>query len=365
MKAKAAGPVKCVVWDLDDTLWRGTLLENDDVEPVEDALEALRELDRRGILNSVASRNDEASALEKLREFGVAELFLYPQINWGAKHASVEQIASDLNIGLDAIAFVEDQEFERDEVADSLPGVRCYSPEDVPRLLTLDEFSPTFISEESANRRLMYLADGHRTKAEGNFTGPKEEFLASLGMVMTIAPAEDGDLGRAEELTVRTNQLNTTGRTYSRAELDAFRRSREHLLLTASLEDRYGSYGQIGLAVVEQGSEEWTLKLLLMSCRVMARGVGSVLLNHVMRLAQRAEVSLIAELVPNERNRMMLVTVRFAGFEEVGRRDDVLLLASTRTEVPDPPDYMEVRTQGAPLSRTPAGTRPPPSASAG
>jgi FkbH-like protein len=363
MKVRAAKPVKCVVWDLDDTLWRGTLLEDDRVEPIESALEAIRELDRRGILNSIASRSDEATALGKLRDLGIADLFLYPQINWGAKHASVARIASDLNIGTDAIAVVEDQAFERDEIAFSIPGVRCYAPEEVPRLLTLEEFTPDFISEESANRRLMYLADQQRAAAEGDFAGPKEEFLAGLGMVMTIAPAAEGDLRRAEELTVRTNQLNTTGRTYSYAELDGFRCSRGHLLLMASLEDRYGGYGQIGLALVEQGAEQWTLKLLLMSCRVMARGVGSVMLNHVMRLAQRAGVALIAEIVPNERNRMMLVTVRFAGFEEVGRDGDVLLLASTRAHVPDPPDYMEVRVSGETVSRTSAGTRPPPSAS--
>ncbi len=366
MKSPSAKPIKCVVWDLDDTLWKGTLLEDDRVEPVEAALEAVREFDRRGILNSIASRNDETTALAKLRELGISHLFLYPQINWGAKHASVAQIASDLTIGTDAIAFVEDQAFERDEITYSIPGVRCYSPEDVPRLLTLPEFTPEFISEESARRRLMYIADEHRSKVESDFTGPKEEFLASLGMIMTIAPAGAIDLGRAQELTVRTNQLNTTGSTYSEAELDAFRRSRDHRLLMASLEDRYGSYGQIGLALVAQDAEQYRLKLLLMSCRVMARGVGSVLLNHVMRLAQQAGVELVAELIPNERNRMMLVTLRFAGFEEVGREGQVVLLASKRGQVPDPPDYMEVRALSVPVSRTSveSGIPPVPSVSA-
>jgi FkbH-like protein len=353
--------VKCVVWDLDDTLWRGILLEDERVEPVEEAIDVVRELDRRGILNSIASRNDEATALQKLRDLGIDELFLYPQVNWGAKHASVAHIAAALNIGTDTIAFVEDQAFERDEVAYSVPGVRCYSPEDVPRLLKLPEFSPDVVSEEASSRRLMYVAEQHRTRAETEFTGPAEQFLAGLGMIMTIAPADEEDLRRAEELTVRTNQLNTTGRTYSYDELDSFRRSSDHLLLMASLEDRYGSYGKIGLALLQVDSELWTLKLLLMSCRVMSRGVGLVMLNHVMRLADQAGSTLVAELVPNDRNRMMLVTLRFAGFEEAGHDGDVALFRWTQTEIPPVPDHVDLRA----VSRVSAGPRRPPSASEG
>lgn len=336
-------PVKCVVWDLDDTLWKGTLLEDESVRPVPEAIDAIVELDRRGILNSIASRNDEATALAELDRLGISEYFLHPQINWGAKHASVEAIAAALNIGTDALAFVEDQAYERDEVAFAVPGVRCYSPEDLPDLLDRAEFRPEHVSDESARRRLLYLAEERRQRDEASFTGPKEEFLAGLGMRMTIAPAGDDDLDRAEELTVRTNQLNTTGRTYSRDELSAFASSADHLLLVASLEDRYGSYGKIGLALVEKAQAAWTLKLLLMSCRVMARGVGSLMLNHVMRAAREAGVDLVAELVPNDRNRMMLVTLRFAGFEEIGREGEVVLLQSRREEIPPVPEYVELR----------------------
>ncbi|HYO60624.1 MAG TPA: hypothetical protein VEU29_01845, partial [Actinomycetota bacterium] len=174
------------------------------------------------------------------------------------------------------------------------------------------------------------------------FSGPKEEFLASLGMRFTISPAGEDDLQRAEELTVRTNQLNTTGRTYSYDELRSYAESEAHLLLVAELEDKHGTYGKIGLALVETGAEVWTLKLLLMSCRVMARGVGTVMLNHVMHRARAAGARLVAELVPNDRNRMMLITLRLGGFRECGRDGETLLLESTGAEVPPPPDYLEL-----------------------
>lgn len=356
--------VKCVVWDLDDTLWSGTLLEGDAVVPDPKIVEAIKEFDRRGILNSIASRNDAATALAKLEELAIAEYFLFPQIDWGAKHASVARIASDLSIGTDTIAFIEDQAFERDEVAHSLPGVRCYPPDEVPRLLGLPEFTPPFVSEESARRRSMYVAEADRSKAESQFRGPKEEFLAGLKMTMIITPAGAEDLRRAEELTVRTNQLNTTGRTYSYEELDGFRGSPDHLLLMATLEDRYGSYGKVGLALVELGEDTWTLKLLLMSCRVMSRGVGSVMLNHVMWLARESGRRLIAELVPNDVNRMMLITLRFSGFEEVGRDGDVTLLESRRAEIPAAPAYLSlvIEGDGVSLASSPSPARPSVSA---
>ena len=335
-------PVKCLVWDLDNTLWKGTLLEDPVVEVDPRAVEVVRELDRRGILSSIASRNEEGLALDRLRAAGIADYFLYPQINWNAKDVSVKAIAEALNIGTDALAFVDDQPFDRAEVAFSLPEVRCYSPDDLASLLGLPDFNPPFVTPESAKRRLMYLADAERTREETVFSGPKEEFLAGLGMTFVISPAGEDDLQRAEELTVRTNQLNTTGRTYSFDELRGYAESDVHLLLVAELEDKHGTYGKIGLALVDTSGDTWVLKLLLMSCRVMSRGVGTVMLNHVMRAARDAGARLLAELVPNDRNRMMLITLRLGGFEEVGREGDMLLLESRRAEVPGPPAYLEL-----------------------
>ena len=111
--AAAAKPVriKCIVWDLDNTLWNGTLLEGDDVRLRDRVRETLLELDSRGILHSIASRNHAGTALARLREFGLEEYFLYPQINWGSKAASIGVIAESLNIGLDAICFIDDDPF--------------------------------------------------------------------------------------------------------------------------------------------------------------------------------------------------------------------------------------------------------------
>jgi FkbH-like protein len=336
--------VKCVVWDLDNTLWEGTLLEDERVRLREGVTGIIEKLDARGILQSIASRNDPAKALGKLEEFGLRDYFLYPQINWNSKAHSIQTIAKLINIGLDSIAFVDDQPFELAEVNFSVPSVRCIDVAELPELLDRPEMTPRFITADSRLRRLMYLNDIRRNTAEEEFVGPKEEFLATLGMTFTIATAREEDLKRAEELTVRTNQLNSTGHTYSYDELDQFRRSENHLLLIAELEDKFGSYGKIGLALVDCQPEVWTIKLLLMSCRVMSRGVGAVLMSHIMRLAKQHGVRLRGEFVPTERNRMMLIAYKFSGFKEVERHpDDGIVMEHDLAQLPSVPEYIDCR----------------------
>jgi FkbH-like protein len=336
------GMIKCVVWDLDNTLWHGTLLEDGQVRLRDHVIEIIQTLDGRGILQSIASKNDHDLAMDRLREFGLAEYFLYPQLNWNSKVSSIRSIASSINIGLDAIGFIDDQEFERDEVSFSLPEVRCFDSGELESLLERPELNPRLISEDSRLRRLMYLSDQERRKAEDAFAGAQEEFLATLGLELTIAPAEQEDLNRAEELTLRTNQLNTTGYTYSYEELNEFRQSDRYRLLIAGLTDKYGAYGKIGLALIECAEREWTIKLLLMSCRVISRGVGTILINYIMKLAKEAQVKLRAEFVPNGRNRMMQVSYKFANFREVEQRGDLIIYENDLTRIQNLPAYIKV-----------------------
>jgi FkbH-like protein len=341
-KKKPKG-VKCVVWDLDHTVWDGILLEDDNVELRPGVLDIIRTLDERGILQSIASRNDHDRAMERLTALGIADYFLHPQIDWSAKGQNVERIAKKLNIGLDTFLFIDDQPFEREEVAFACPQVRTMDAVDLAGLLDLPEMNPEFITDDSRRRREMYRADIERQQAEEGFAGPSEEFLRGLEMRFILAPCGEEDLQRAEELTVRTNQLNTTGYTYGYDELNAFRTSPDHVLLVAGLDDRYGTYGKIGLALVEKTTPEfWTVKLLLMSCRVMSRGVGTIMMSHIMNLTKAAGARLRAEFVPNGRNRMMEVTYRFGGFREVERRGDMILFEHDLSAIAPFPEYVHV-----------------------
>jgi FkbH-like protein len=334
--------VKCLVWDLDNTLWEGTLLEGGVTQLRPGVLALMQELDRRGILQSIASKNEHALAQAKLEELGVAEFFLYPQIHWGAKSGSMERIAKDINIGIDTLAFIDDQSFELEEVGFAHPKVMCIDVSEQDSILARPEFNPRFITEDSARRRSMYLADIARKQVEEHFEGPQDAFLGSLEMRLTIAPAHEEDLKRAEELTLRTNQLNTTGYTYSYDELNFFRTSDQHLLLVAGLEDKHGPYGKIGLVLIEKQADAWMVKLLLMSCRVMTRGVGAILINYLRNEARRHGVRLIAEMLPNDRNRMMYMTYKFNHFREIDKRGDLVVMENDLTVVHPYPAYMNL-----------------------
>jgi FkbH-like protein len=340
-----AQPVKCVVWDLDNTLWEGTLLEGDSIILRKNIKSVLQQLDARGILHSIASRNDEKAAMARLQDFGLSEYFLYPQINWNSKVESIKSIAKNLNFGLDTIAFIDDQAIERDEVSFLIPQVQCIDVGEIDALTQLPRMIPRFVSEDSKQRRAMYLSDIQRNRVEQDFIGLNEEFLASLEMVFAISRATENDLQRAEELTVRTHQLNSTGYTYSYDELNEFRESAGHRLIICGLDDKYGTYGKIGLCLLECGAEIWTIKLLLMSCRVMSRGVGTVILNHVMNLAKAVGVRLQSEFISNDRNRMMSITYKFAGFRQVDKKGDVALLENDLTRIRPFPPYIELRIE--------------------
>ena len=339
---KSRRAIKCVVWDLDHTVWAGTLLEGGVAGLRPGVAEAISALDQRGILQSIASKNEHGLAMAQLAAYGLDQYFLYPQINWGAKSASLARIAADLNIGIDSFAFIDDQSFERDEVAFAHAGVLCLDAAEVDAMLTRPEFNPRFVTEDSRRRRAMYQADIARKQIEQHFEGPQEAFLASLQMVLHIAPARQEDLQRAEELTLRTHQLNTTGYTYSYDELDRFRSSPQHRLLIAGLDDRHGPYGKIGLVLIECRDDIWLVKLLLMSCRVMTRGVGTVLINHIRNEARRHGVRLLAEMLPNERNRMMYMTYKFNHFRELEKRDELVIFENDLSLVHAFPSYLRI-----------------------
>jgi len=332
--------VKCVIWDLDNTLWDGILLEDHDVKPRKNISKIIAELDQRGILQSIASRNEPEPALSKLAEFGLDHYFLKPQIGWGAKSNSVQNIVKALNIGADTVVFIDDEVFEREEVSFVLPHVRCLDARDI-ELITEDEaFNPAYVTATSAVRRELYQAEFMRQEDEISSTLPPEDFLYSLNMVIEIREATSEDLHRAEELTVRTNQLNTTGRTFSMAELDVLRADPNALLLVSELKDRYGPYGVIGLCLVDLSAPVWKIDLLLMSCRVMSRGIGVIMLNYIQRRAVECGHKLQAEFIPNGRNRMMLVTYKFNGFSEIRREGEVQILEADTKYFPTFPDYL-------------------------
>jgi methoxymalonate biosynthesis protein len=310
--------VKCLVWDLDNTLWQGTLLEDPQVRFGPDIRDVISTLDARGILQSVASKNDYDLAWKRLEDLGLAEYFVHPQIGWGRKSDSVTQIAKQLNFALTTIAFIDDLPSERAEVVFHAPEVRCYPAEQATALPGLPEFSPAVVTVDARRRRQMYQASFRRDAERESFTGPDEEFLRSLELVTAIKRADEHDLSRVEELTLRTSQMNATGVHYSDADLRGLLTDPGHEVLTVAMSDRYGPHGAVGVMLLEYHPSVWRLKLLATSCRVVSFGVGAVIINWLIDQAARAGAHLAADFRRTDRNRMMDVAYRFAGFTGEG-----------------------------------------------
>ena len=188
---KPADKVKCVVWDLDNTVWNGILGDQDPAAVIlrSGIRDAMLALDQRGILLSVSSKNDHDFALKVMERLGIAELLLYPHINWRPKSDNLLEIAEELNISIDSFALVDDSPFERAEVSSRLPMVRVYSDSDVPGLLNRPEFNVP-VTEEGRQRRKMYMAESQRKRAatvhHGNYAG----FLRSCSMVARVFPPQ-------------------------------------------------------------------------------------------------------------------------------------------------------------------------------
>lgn len=335
--------IKCVVWDLDNTLWEGVLLEGDCITLFPNIIDVIKTLDQRGILHSIASRNDLALAQKKLEAYDLWQYFVYPQINWGDKNASFNNILRELNINQSAIAFIDDQPFERELISFYYPDVLCIDAKDTAYIINDVRFKPTSYTEETPMRRHFYQLDAMRKGYESNFRGTQDEFLKSLEMFLSIRTAKKEDLMRVEELTLRTHQLNTTGYIYTYQELLSFLTSDNHSLYVTSLDDKFGPYGTIGLLLVEKQKSIWTLKLFILSCRVMSRNIGGVLLSFIMRLAKKNQVRLRAEFRKTNVNRMMYITYKFNGFAEVTQKDEhILLELDNNFIVPHYPSYFSI-----------------------
>jgi len=275
--------IKCVAFDLDDTLWDGVLLEDQEVRPRDDAVRLIEALDRRGILVSIASKNDPDLALAKLEDLNIADYFLHPQFGWGPKSESLERIAAALNIGLDTFAFVDDSGFERDEVARQLPGVACVDATgDLSRLLDDPRFRGGG-SADAGNRRSYYrdaiVRERDRLDSETDYMG----FLASSRIELEIGPYRSEDFERVAELAQRTNQLNFSGTKYTRDDLR--RVLADDALETAVLRcsDRYGSYGTVGLVFFRRAAAEIRVEEFMLSCRVQGKFIEQALFDHITR----------------------------------------------------------------------------------
>lgn len=323
---KPAGKVKCVVWDLDNTIWNGTLIEAEYPEKFQlndSILETIQSLDERGIIQSVASKNDYENAWRVVEALGIADYFLYPQIHWNAKSGSLKQIAKSLNIGVDSLVLIDDSQFERNQVMSALPQVRTYDVTDIPSLLNEPEFD-VIVTEESKKRRAMYKAEEKRNHLlQSDDNGDTVSFLKKCHLSIAIfEPQTEEEKVRCFELVVRTNQLNMSGKKYSRNEFEEMLKRENHSNFAFSCKDDFGSYGIVGFGQyrVEKGKIIFTE--FAMSCRVAGKYVESALFSNLLR----KENCYQGEFTVNKTKKNVLLrnTLQQIGFEIINEADTLI-----------------------------------------
>jgi FkbH-like protein len=278
--ATEAKQIKCVVWDLDNTLWKGILIEGDNVVLRPDIVRLLKHLDERGILLSIASKNDHSSAWEKLKQLGVSEYFLFPQINWIPKSMNIKTIAERLNIGLDTFAFVDDNPFELAQVGHTFPEVSCVNANEIHTLFSDPRFQGS-TSAESRHRRQFYQEAMGREEAQQEFGSNYLGFLASCGITLQIAPYSVEDSERVAELVQRTNQLNFSGHKYIRSQLNEILANPQLEKYVLKSSDKYGSYGTVGFSIVERGTDIIQIRDFMLSCRVQGKFIEQAFFHHL------------------------------------------------------------------------------------
>ena len=318
--------IKCVVWDLDNTLWDGVLIEDgaDRLQLKPGIAALIQELDERGILHSVASKNNAEDAVRVLKKFGLEEYFLCPQISWGPKSQVIQAIARQLNIGLDSILFVDDSAFELGEVQAACPEVRVLSAERYQTLLEKDECQVP-VTAESRQRRSLYQVEANRRTVAENFSHDYLAFLRHCEIKLTIHAMTEENLERVHELTTRTNQMNFSGNRYDREVLRQVLSSPHLDTFVLSCEDRFGSYGVIGFSVVD--ARESRMIDLMFSCRIQSKRVEHVFLAWLIRkYAAETGRDFHANYRKTSRNAASGQVFADLGLEEVDERDGVLSL---------------------------------------
>jgi FkbH-like protein len=319
-----ASKVKCVIWDLDQTIWDGILGEQeaDGVVLRPEVRRTIMVLEQRGILQSIVSKNDHETAWRVLERLGVAHLFLSPKINWQPKSANVHRIVTDLNIGVDSCAFIDDSAFERAEVAHELPGIRVFADSDVSTLLARPEFDVP-VTEESRRRRAFYRAESERKQQAVPYGDRYEAFLRTCEMkAILFRPSEPEHVERCLELLHRSNQLNLSTYRYTREELAQLLERRDALCICTSASDRFGDYGIVGFASLVISKEGIVLKDFVLSCRVAQKKLENAWFHWLAGTARASGYTWIrAPYAKTSRNSVLLYAMLEAGFVETMKNE--------------------------------------------
>src|ERR1017187_1802005 len=363
---------KVLVVDLDNTLWGGVIGE-DGMASIKVGAEypgaayqalqrALLDLSRKGILLAVCSKNNLDDALEALEKHpGMlvrAKHFAAMRVNWTDKAQNLREIAQELNVVIDALAFLDDNPFEREQVRAALPEVTVIdlSSKDLPKnpleyaaaVRNCAAFERLTLSAEDQQRTEMYAAQKQRTGAEQTFQS-KEDFFRFLEQEAELEPVSDLTLARVAQLTQKTNQFNLTTRRYTEPQIAEMAKKPEWHVFSIKVRDRFGDHGLVGVAIAHDKGEQCEVDTLLLSCRVIGRTVETALLAHLAEsAAQRGRKRLEGWFLPTKKNAPARDFYQQHGFEwQVTNCEGSLWTLDLKSSTLRCPDWIKLKVTEA------------------
>lgn len=342
---------KCLVLDLDNTLWGGVVGE-DGVAGLKigggypgniftELQKEIAALHERGVTLAIVSKNNEADAWDVFNERPEMILkradFSAHRINWQDKASNLRELAAELNLGLDAFVMLDDNPVERDWIEEAVPEVEvcpASDPLDMLRwLATCRRFDTLAITREDALRAKSYAAAEERSRLATQSSN-LEEYLTSLETKVEIGCNTANQIARVAQLTQKTNQFNLTTRRYTESEIQERLQNPAWRVFWCACRDRFADEGVIGAALVEVNGREWLIDTFLMSCRVLGRGVEKAFLGTICDHAHRGGASVIrGEFIRSAKNAQTENFFETCGFSADERTSDV---AKWHLQLPPP-----------------------------
>ncbi len=359
IRAFKAKTKKCIVLDLDNTLWGGIIGE-DGIEGIKlgnaspgiefvDFQRGLLSLYNRGIILAICSKNNYDDAMKVFQEhpFQILkeEHFAAMRINWQNKATNIAELAKEINIGLDSMVFFDDNPVERAQVMQTLPEVHVVDLPKNPRLYretleNLNVFDVLSLTKEDMARGEMYAGKRKRAELETSIDNI-EDFLRTLDLKVRIKPVDDFDTPRVVQLIGKTNQFNLTTRRYTDAEVRRFREDENSIVYSMAVTDKFGDEGVVGVAIVKKKNEDWWIDSILMSCRVIGRSIETAMLAKIVKDARAEGASrIIGEYIPTKKNPPAADLYEKHGFGMPSQTDDngtswILDLDKNTVEIPE------------------------------
>lgn len=303
--------VKCIVFDLDNTIWNGTLDANDNVKLNEKIIEYIKKSFEKGIVLAIASKNNFEEAYKKIVELGIEKYFYKFYISWGDKYKSIKDLADKLNISLEHILFVDDSDIELSEALYYIPKLQVLNVKDID-LLNQYLNDNIILTEEAKNRNKIYKILEKRKKKEEQMS--KEEFLKYCDIKISIDIAKKDDFNRINELLSRTNQMNLNNKILTVEELNKISKDKEYAIFSIRMTDIFADYGIVGTVIIKESENTIEIKYFAISCKVEGRNIGKNAIEYIKKIAKKKKKNIEAKYIFNLKNEKLKALFILNGF---------------------------------------------------